>query len=101
MFLGRVVGTVVSTQKDPKLKGGKLLVVQYLTMDLEPAKNFAVAMDAVGAGAGEVVVCATGSSARMTEVTEGLPVDAVILAIVDSLEIEGKIIFRKDAEGVE
>ncbi|HPO08342.1 MAG TPA: EutN/CcmL family microcompartment protein [bacterium] len=98
MFLGKVVGTVVSTQKDPKLRGGKLLVVQHVTMDLQPSKGFAVAMDSVGAGQGELVICAAGSSARMTEVTEGLPVDTVILGIVDSLEIEGKIVFRKEEE---
>ena len=98
MFLGKVVGTVVSTQKDSKLVGGKLLIVQHLTLDLEPAKTFIVAMDSVGAGQGEVVICAAGSSARMTEVTEGLPVDTVILAIVDSLEIGGEIVFRKETD---
>lgn len=100
MFLGRVVGTVVSTQKDPKLVGGKLLIVQHLTIDLQLSKTFVVAMDAVGAGTGEVVICAAGSSARMTEVTEGLPVDTVILAIVDSLEIGGEIVFRKETDEV-
>ena len=98
MFLGKVVGTVVSTQKDPKLAGGKLLIVQHLTLDLEPAKTFVVAMDSVGAGKGELVICAAGSSARMTKMTEGLPVDTVILAIVDSLEIGGEVVFRKEVD---
>ncbi len=98
MFLGRVVGTVVSTQKDPKLQGGKLLIVQHIGIDLEPSKTHVVAMDSVGAGTGELVVCAAGSSARMTEVTEGLPVDTVILAIVDSLEVGGEIVFRKETD---
>ncbi|HOJ59592.1 MAG TPA: EutN/CcmL family microcompartment protein [bacterium] len=95
MFLAKVVGTVVATQKDPKLAGLKLLLVQNLTLDLELTKSFVVAADAVGAGTGEVVVCATGSSARLTEVTHNLPVDAVIMAIVDSLEVGGRITYNK------
>ena len=95
MFLATVVGTVVATQKDHKLAGLKLLLVQNLSLDLELTKSFVVAADSVGAGAGEVVVCATGSSARLTEVTHNLPVDAVIMAIVDSLEVGGQITYNK------
>jgi len=98
MFLAKVVGTVVSTQKDPKLVGLKLLLAQQLTLDLQPTSSFVVTADAVGAGKDEIVVCATGSSARLTEVTKNLPVDAVIMAIVDSLEVEGKIVYRKVPE---
>ncbi len=98
MFLAKVVGTVVATQKDPKLAGLKLLLVQHVSLQLEPTSSFVVAVDSVGAGKGEIVVCATGSSARLTEITEGLPVDAVIMAITDSLELEGEIIYRKTEE---
>jgi len=95
MFLGKVVGTVVSTQKDKKLTGLKLLLVQHMSMNMELTKSFTVVADGVGAGRGEVVVCAAGSSARLTEYTEGLPVDCVIMAIVDTLEIEGNIAYNK------
>ncbi|MDX9752333.1 MAG: EutN/CcmL family microcompartment protein [bacterium] len=95
MFLARVVGTVVATQKDHKLEGLKLMIVRQFTIDLEPTNTFLVAADSVGAGKDEIVVCCTGSSARLTERTEGLPVDTVIMAIADSLEIEGKIIYKK------
>lgn len=98
MFLAKVVGTVVATQKDAKLEGLKLMLVQHLSLDLEPTKTFVVAADAVGSGYGEVVVCATGSSARLTEVTDKLPVDAVIMAIVDTLEIGGSIKYQKHLE---
>ncbi len=100
MFLAKVVGTVVATQKDPKLAGLKLLLVQHLGLDMELTKTFVVAADAVGAGNGEVVVCATGSSARLTETTDKLPVDAVTMAIVDTLEIGGTIIYQKSQDGV-
>lgn len=98
MFLAKVVGTVVATQKDAKLAGLKLLLVQHLSLDLEPTKTFVVAADSVGSGTGEVVVCATGSSARLTEVTDKLPVDAVVMAIVDTLEIGGTIKYQKHLE---
>ena len=95
MNLGIVVGTVVATQKDEKLIGGKLLVVQEMGIDGKLKDRYAVAVDSVGAGVGEVVLVAHGGSARMTEVTKSKPVDSVIMAIVDSLEINGKIIYNK------
>lgn len=96
MIMGKVVGTVVATQKDRGLDGFKLQIVQSLDIHtLEPQKGFLVAVDAVGAGAGEVVLCTSGSSARMTRATENRPVDAVIVAIVDTLELEGKATYRK------
>lgn len=98
MNLAQVVGTVVSTQKDPKLAGLKLLLCQNLSIDLTPTSSFVVAVDAVGAGNGEVVVYAGGSSARLTDSTQGLPVDSVIMAIVDSMEIHGKIAYTKHPE---
>lgn len=95
MILAKVIGTVVSTQKDPKLAGGKLLVVQQMDMQGQLTKTFYVAYDAVGAGNHEVVLVSTGSSARMTDQSKDKPIDAVILGIVDTVEIEGKVVFRK------
>ncbi|MFH1503000.1 MAG: EutN/CcmL family microcompartment protein [Candidatus Eisenbacteria bacterium] len=95
MNLGKVVGTVVSTQKDEKLTGAKLQVVRQLDLDGTETGAFVVAIDAVGAGPGEVVLYASGSSARQTRVTKDKPADAVIMAIVDSIEVEGKILYSK------
>ncbi len=90
MKLGRVIGSVVATRKDQSLEGTKLLVVENLTLDLKPEGGYVVAVDAVGAGASEVVLYASGSSARQTPVTKDRPVDAVIRAIVDSFDAQGK-----------
>ena len=101
MTLGRVVGTVVATRKEERLSGFKLLVVETLDLDLRPTGGFTVAVDAVGAGPGEVVLTAAGSSARLTEATLDKPVDAVILAIVDSVETRGEIRYDKARAGVD
>jgi len=99
MFLGKVIGTVVSTQKDPGMEGFKLLLVQHVGVDLRPRDSFNVAVDSVGAGLGEIVFCCAGSSARMTQVTKDRPVDTAVLGIVDYLDLEGRIVYRKeDAE---
>lgn len=90
MRLGRIVGTVVSTRKDTSLESLKLLVVENLTTGLEREGGYVVAVDAVGAGLGEVILYASGSSARLTPVTKDRPVDAVIMAIVDSFDVDGK-----------
>lgn len=90
MKLGRIVGTVVSTRKDPSLESLKLLVVENLTTGLEKEGGYVIAVDSVGAGVGEVILYATGSSARQTAVTKDRPVDAVIMAIVDSFDVEGR-----------
>ena len=96
MTLGRVVGTVVATQKDPGLGGFKLQIVQNVDLStMEPTSGFVVAVDAVGAGEGEMVLCCSGSSARMTGTTGEKPVDAVIVAIVDSAELDGKLVYEK------
>lgn len=96
MTLGKVVGTVVATQKDSGLDGFKLQIVQTLDLpSLEPKASFVVAVDAVGAGDGEVVLCCSGSSARMTSATENRPIDAVIVAIIDAAEIDGEAVYRK------
>ena len=91
MKMGRVVGAVVASRKDEKLQGLKLLVVRNLDLELETEGGYVVAADAVGAGAGEVVLYATGSSARQTSMTDGRPVDAVIMAIVDEYDVGGGV----------
>ncbi|MBI1390696.1 MAG: ethanolamine utilization protein EutN [bacterium] len=98
MILAKVVGTVVSTQKDPKLAGLKLMLLQTLDMNMKLTGNYVVAADSVGAGHDEVVCAAAGSSARLTDNTDGLPVDLAIIAIVDSLEVDGKYIYQKSEE---
>ena len=95
MLLGRVVGTLVSTRKEPSLEGLRFLVVRRLTIDNEDTDGYVVASDAVGAGLGEVVLYATGSSARQTVVTHERPNDAVIMAIVDTWEIDDEVKYTK------
>lgn len=87
MFLGKVIGTIWSTKKDENLVGAKFLIVQQLDLNLKEKSNFVVAVDSVGAGEGETVLVASGSSARQTDFTKNKPVDAVIMAIVDKLDI--------------
>ena len=99
MLLARVIGTVVSTRKEPKIEGIKFLLLEKLDpATMEGKKDFVVAMDTVGAGVGEVVFYVAGSSARMTAVTEGKPSDASITAIVDSVDLDGRVVYRKDQE---
>lgn len=95
MILGKVVGTVVSTQKDEGLEGLKLLVVQQVELDLKMQRAFVVAADSVGAGLGELVIVVQGSSARMATRVKGRPLDASIIAIVDTMELEGRIAYKK------
>jgi len=96
MVLGRVIGTLVATRKEPTLEGLKLLVVRACDVDGTPTGAVAIAVDAVGAGLGEVVLYASGSSARQTQATQNRPVDATIMAIVDEIAINGERRFVKD-----
>ncbi len=89
MLMGRVVGTVVSTRKDEKIVGLRFLVVRELDHEMRETGKMVVAADAVGAGVGEVVLYASGSSARQTVMTHERPVDATIMAIVDEVEVGG------------
>lgn len=98
MILGQVVGTVVATQKDEGLEGYKLLVVRSVGFDLKPKDNYVVAADTVGAGLGEIVVCVAGSSARMTLPTKEKPVDSAVVAIVDYLDLQGQVVYRKEED---
>ncbi|MCJ7710275.1 MAG: EutN/CcmL family microcompartment protein [Chloroflexi bacterium] len=95
MLLGRIAGTVVSTRKEPLMEGWRLLIVQQLGADNQPTGGYVVGVDTVGAGVGEVVLYASGSSARQTEVTKDRPCDAVIMAIVDTFEVGGTEIYHK------
>ena len=96
MVLGLVVGTVVATRKEPELESLKLLLVKACDTSGKPlAAAPVVAVDAVGAGPGEVVLYASGSSARQTEMTKDRPVDATIMAIVDQLEVDGRLNYVK------
>ena len=90
MILGKVIGTVWSTRKDEKLVGAKFLIVRHLNLDYSQKEGFTVAVDSVGAGVGEIVLFAQGSSARQTTLTKNKPVDAVIMSIVDKLDISVK-----------
>lgn len=99
MKLGRIVGTVVSTRKDDGLEGMKLFMVRDLTLDMKDKPSFVVAADAVGAGVGEVVLYSSGSSARQTDFTQGRPVDALVMAIVDTVDVDGAVCYDKSAEG--
>ncbi len=95
MNLAQVLGRVVASQKDSKLKGLTLLLLGLAGPDGKQTGGSVVAVDAVGAGEGEYVLYAAGSSARQTAVTDGKPVDAVVMAIVDSWDIGGQERYRK------
>lgn len=95
MLIARVIGTTVSTIKDEKLVGRKLLIVRQTDEHGDPVGKPFVAIDTVDAGVGDLVLTASGSSARQTAQTKDTPVDAVIMAMIDSLEVDGKVTFRK------
>ncbi|RJQ44333.1 MAG: ethanolamine utilization protein EutN [Anaerolineaceae bacterium] len=95
MLIARVIGTTVSTIKDPSLTGQKLLLCRQTDETGAALGKPYVAIDSVDAGVGDLVLTAHGSSARQTEITKNRPVDAVIMAVIDSLEVEGKVVFRK------
>jgi ethanolamine utilization protein EutN len=100
MFLARVTGSVVATQKVASMTGHKLLTVEPYRVDetardrlVSTGRTF-VAVDTLGAGLGELVVICQGSSARLTPATEKLPVDCVVIGLVDTVDVGGRVIFR-------
>lgn len=95
MLIAKVIGTTVSTIKDEKLVSRKLLIVRQTDEHGEPVGKPFVAVDTVDAGIGELVLTCAGSSARQTTITKDTPVDAVIMAIIDTLEVDGQVAFRK------
>lgn len=105
MFLARVIGSVIATQKVASMKGSKLLTVEPMRVDpaqrdklIGTGRTF-VCVDTVGAGQGEMVLIVQGSSARMTPEVEKLPVDATIIGIIDSVNVENRVIFDAKAQG--
>jgi len=90
MILGKVVGTVWATRKDEALVGASLQIVRHVDLDYKLKETFVVAVDTVQAGVGDIVLVATGSSARQTPATKNKPVDAVIMAVVDKLDVTEK-----------
>lgn len=95
MELARVEGTIVSTVKSERLHGYKLLLLNLINPDMIESNNYVVAIDSVGAGAGEIVIVVRGSSARQLERLGNVPTDASIVAIVDSIEFKGNTVFKK------
>ena len=95
MVLAKVVGTLVSTQKESSMDGLKFLILQNVDIEGKSTGGFVVAADAVDAGEGEMVLYASGSSARQTEQTKNRPCDAVVMAIVDNWETDGKFKYKK------
>jgi microcompartment protein CcmK/EutM len=98
MRMGKVVGTVVATQKNEKLRGRKLLVVEDINLNGQTMGNYLVAVDAVGAGTGEIVLTCAGSSARLTDLTKDTPVDGTIIAIVETVDVGGEIRYKKEGK---
>ena len=107
MFIGRITGSLVSTQKVPSMVGHKLLIVEPLRVDekdqssLKPTGRTFVVVDTVGAGEGEVVLCVQGSSARFTEQTKTLPIDAAVIGIIDTVHVGAKAIFNANGRSEE
>ncbi len=103
MFLAKVEGSVVATKKDPSMSGRKMLLLRpHLVDEKDPTKfrsgaNTIVAVDCLGAGLGEMVMFCQGSSARLAPGMKDAPVDAVIIGIVDSVDVLGKQIFSGKA----
>jgi ethanolamine utilization protein EutN len=91
MFLGKVIGTVWSTKKTPDLEGVRFLVVHPLDLDKEPTKNVVVVDDRLGAGVGEVVMCAYGKAARSAVGDQEMAIEAAVVGIVDRVDIQEEI----------
>ena len=95
MLIAKVIGTTVSTIKDQTLTGRKLLILRQADETGAPFGKPYVAVDTLDAGIGDLVLTAHGSGGRMTEITKNRPVDAVIMAVIDHLQLDGKIVFQK------
>ncbi len=95
MLIAKVIGNTVSTIKDEKLTGRKLLVVRQSDERGNVSGKPFVAVDTVDAGVGDLVLTCAGSSARQTSITKDSPVDAVVMSVIDSLEVDGEVVFRK------
>jgi microcompartment protein CcmK/EutM len=104
MFIAMVTGSVVATQKTGSMTGHKLLVVEPYRLDeksrsrLTPTGRTFIAVDTLGAGEGQLVLVTQGSSARLTPETKTLPIDAVVIGLVDTVRIEGREVFNRQAD---
>ncbi len=96
MQIAKVIGTTVSTIKDEKLVGRKLLILRQTDETGTPYGKPYVAVDTLDAGIGDLVLTAHGSSGRMTDLTRNSPVDAVIMAVIDHLNVNGQVVYRKE-----
>ncbi len=105
MFVAKVTGSLVSTQKVPAMVGFKLLVVEPYRVEPNERKSLAttgrtfVAVDTLGAGVGDFVLLTQGSSARLTPETKNLPVDAVVIGIVDQVHVDTGMVYAREAAG--
>jgi ethanolamine utilization protein EutN len=97
--LARVEGNVVSTAKNVRLEGYKLLLVNLIGPDMKPSTNYLIAVDSVGAGDDEIVIVVRGSSARQADQLTNVPTDSSIIAIVDSIELKKKTVYQKNEHG--
>jgi carbon dioxide concentrating mechanism protein CcmL len=95
MQIARVLGTVTSTQKEPSLRGIKFLVLQRIDEDGQPLPGYEVAADNVGAGVNEWVLVSYGSAARQVPGSEARPVDAAVIAIIDTVGVESRLLYSK------
>ena len=101
MFIGKVSGSVVASQKIESVVGRKLLLVQAMTVEgkepgvLAATGRVAVAIDTLGAGEGDIVLVTQGSSARLTDATKNLPTDAVIIGIIEEIQSGGRGVYKK------
>jgi microcompartment protein CcmK/EutM len=98
VLVARVMGTVVASRKEQELEGLKFLLLQMTDPKGTPQGGFVVAADAVGAGVGDLVLYAAGSSARQTTVTKDRPIDATVMAIVDLIDERGKLAYNKASD---
>jgi len=96
MLIAKVIGTTISTIKDEKLTGRKLLILRQTDETGTPFGKPYVAVDTLDAGIGDLVLTAHGSSGRMTDLTQNRPVDAVIMAVIDHLVVGGQVVYRKE-----
>jgi len=96
MLIAKVIGTTISTIKDPTLEGRKLLIVRQTDETGTPFGKPYVAVDTLDAGIGDLVLTAHGSGGRQTDITRNSPVDAVIMAVIDHLTADGEVVYRKE-----
>ncbi len=96
MLIGKVKGTVISTNKCAQLNGWKLLIVQPVDLETMQEKgDHVVVMDGIGAGEGEIVMCVAGSSSRHSDETKTAPSDITLLAVIDTIDIKGERVYEK------